>query len=200
IMLSLSDKDRVAAAFPMVMVSMNMQGGCVCENAPLLRIGTNNVELASLFAPKPQGAAAAQDWTHDFETRGLPEMKTIYGLYGAADQVEGKFLPFPHNYNLHSRELMYDFLNRALKLGLPSPVKEKPFEPIPPEQLSVYDATHPLPPDATDAAGVRRWMTKVSDEQIDSLDEKSLRVALEAMVVDSSPSPAEIEVSDEWIG
>ena len=43
----------------------------VCENAPLYRVQTNNVELASLFAPRPQGMAAAKDWTHDVETRGL---------------------------------------------------------------------------------------------------------------------------------
>src|SRR3954452_21699563 len=58
---------RASVAFPMVMISMNMQGGCVCENAPLYRVGTNNVELACLFAPKPEGAAAANDWTKDFE-------------------------------------------------------------------------------------------------------------------------------------
>jgi len=41
------------------MVSGAMQGGCVCENAPLLRIGTNNIEFAALFAPKPLGMSAA---------------------------------------------------------------------------------------------------------------------------------------------
>ena len=196
IMLSAVDKDRVAAAFPMVMVSMNMQGGCVCENAPLLRVGTNNVELASLFAPKPQGAAGAQDWTHDFETRGLPEMKTIYGLYGAADEVSGKVVPFGHNYNQVSRELMYDFMNRALKLGLPTPVKEKPFEPIEPAKLSVFDAEHPRPSDEADAAGVRKWMTKVSDEQLDAMDAPTLRAALQAIVVDHKPSADEREYVD----
>ncbi|MEO6436139.1 MAG: hypothetical protein ABIP55_10310, partial [Tepidisphaeraceae bacterium] len=30
--------ERVSASFPVVMNSMNMQGGCVCENAPLLRV------------------------------------------------------------------------------------------------------------------------------------------------------------------
>ena len=64
------------------MVGMNMQGGCVCENAPLLRVGTDNVELAALFAPKPLGMTAANDWTIDLEFRGLPELKTIFKLYG----------------------------------------------------------------------------------------------------------------------
>src|SRR5262245_32881627 len=51
--------DRVTAAFPAVMVSTAMQGGCVCENAPGLRVGTGNVELAGLFAPKPLGMSGA---------------------------------------------------------------------------------------------------------------------------------------------
>lgn len=41
---------RPAVAFPAVMVSTAMQGGCTCENACLMRIGTGNVEFAALFA------------------------------------------------------------------------------------------------------------------------------------------------------
>ncbi len=55
--------DRPAVAFPAVMVSTAMQGGCVCENCSYLRIGTGNVEIAALFAPKPLGMSAANDWT-----------------------------------------------------------------------------------------------------------------------------------------
>ena len=53
--------DRVALSMPMVMVSTAMQGGCTCENASLLRIGTGNVEFAALFAPKPQIMNCAND-------------------------------------------------------------------------------------------------------------------------------------------
>lgn len=199
IALSLADQ-RLAAVFPVVMVSMNMQGGCVCENAPLYRVGTNNVELAALCAPTPQGVAAAKDWTEDFETRGLPQMKAIYRLYGADDRIEGRFFPYPHNYNLHSRQMMYGFFNKHLKLGWPEPVEEKPFEPIPPAQLSVYDAAHPVPSDATDAAGVRRWMTRASDAQLQALADKPdeyaqvVGAALRAMVVDQMPSAEDVEV------
>src|ERR1051325_10984139 len=38
---------RPTVSFPAVMVSANMPGGCICENASLLRVGTNNVELAA---------------------------------------------------------------------------------------------------------------------------------------------------------
>src|SRR5688500_4715370 len=89
--------DRPAVSFPAVMVSMAMQGGCVCENAPLLRIGTNNVEIACLFAPKPLGMSGANDWTKQIESRGLPEAKSVYKLYDAEDRVAAKYFPFEHN-------------------------------------------------------------------------------------------------------
>ena len=37
---------RPAVSVPAVMVSTAMQGGCTCENASLLRVGTGNVEIA----------------------------------------------------------------------------------------------------------------------------------------------------------
>src|SRR5579872_4120890 len=39
---------RPAAAFPAVMVSTGMQGGCVCENCSYLRIGTSNVAFTAM--------------------------------------------------------------------------------------------------------------------------------------------------------
>src|SRR5207247_8210518 len=82
--------DRPAAAFPAVMVSVDMQGGCICENCSYLRVGTGNIELAGAFAPKPLGMAAANDWTKEIESKGLPELKALYKLYGAEDRVMAK--------------------------------------------------------------------------------------------------------------
>jgi dienelactone hydrolase len=87
--------DRVAVSVPVVMVSGNMQGGCICENASLLRVDTNNIELAALFAPKPLCAIGADDWTSDIETVGYPELQQIYGLYGATPNVPRAALRFP---------------------------------------------------------------------------------------------------------
>src|SRR5438128_6813672 len=159
--------DRPAAAFPAVMVSTAMQGGCVCENCSYLRQETGNVELAALFAPKPLGMSGAHDWTIDIEKKGLPELKALYKLYGAEDHVMAKCFPqFEHNYNQVSRELMYNWFNKHLQLGRPEPVVEKPFVPVPPRELSVYDEKHPRPKDATDAAGLRKYLTEVSDKQL----------------------------------
>ncbi|MCI0464432.1 MAG: hypothetical protein L0Z62_46455 [Gemmataceae bacterium] len=196
--------DRPAAAFPAVMVSTAMQGGCVCENAPYLRVGTGNIELAGLFAPKPLGMVGADDWTIDIETKGLPELQALYRLHGAEDRVMAKtYKQFKHNYNQVSRELMYNWFNKHLKLGQPEPVVEKPFVPVPPKELSVFDKEHPLPKDATDAEGVRRYLTQQDEKQLAALmprDRKALdefrRVigtALRVMVNDALPDPAEVE-------
>ena len=59
-------------SFPMVMVGTTMQGGCTCENADYLRIGTGNVEIASLWAPRPLGMTTADDWTKTMPETGFP--------------------------------------------------------------------------------------------------------------------------------
>jgi hypothetical protein len=137
---------RPAAAFPAVMVGTAMQGGCVCENAPFLRLGLNNVAYASMFAPKPLAMSAANDWTIDIETKGLPEMKTIWGFYGAADKVYAETWPeFGHNYNQVAREMMYAWFNEHLKVGRDDLLKEREFPLLTPAELTVFDAEHPRP-------------------------------------------------------
>ncbi|MFX9185094.1 hypothetical protein ABTN69_20265, partial [Acinetobacter baumannii] len=74
-------------AVPVVIVSTAMQGGCICENCSYLRVCTGNIELAGLFAPKPMLMIGANDWTVDIETKGYPELRALYGLYGAEEKV-----------------------------------------------------------------------------------------------------------------
>ncbi len=190
--------DRPTVAFPAVMVSTAMQGGCVCENCSHLRVGTGNIEIAGLFAPKPLAMSGANDWTIDIERKGLPELKELYKLYGAEDRVLARCFPqFQHNYNQVSREVMYNWFNKHLKLGFPEPVVEKPFKPVSPKELSVYDEAHPRPSDSVDAARLRQYLTEQSDKQIKALlpkDEKTLAeyrrifgAALRAMVHDDLP-------------
>jgi dienelactone hydrolase len=161
--------DRLAAAFPAVMVSTAMQGGCVCENAPYLRVGTGNVEIAALFAPKPQAFSAANDWTKEFLTKGFPELKQLYKLYGAEDQVAARaWLEYGHQYNVHARQFMYEWFRTHLQ-GKPGPVTEAAYEPLPPDRLRVYDADHPRPKDELDTKGLRAVLAKASDEQMAKL-------------------------------
>ena len=136
---------RPNAFFPAVMVSTAMQGGCTCENASYLRVNTGNIEIAALLAPRPLGMTAADDWTRDLETKGLPELKQHYAMFGVPDAVEGKYRPFPHNYNQPSRLMMYEFFNKHLKLGQTTPIIERDFVPLTRSELTVWNAEHPAP-------------------------------------------------------
>lgn len=139
-------EDRLAGSFPAVMVSTAMQGGCTCENASGLRVGTGNVEFAALAAPNPQGLTCANDWTVEMATKGFPELQSLYGLLGAKDRVElNRGEQFGHNYNHVSRTAMYRFMNRLFNLGLPEPVLERDFHRLSREELTVWDDAHPAP-------------------------------------------------------
>ncbi len=166
--------DRLASAFPAVMVSTGMQGGCVCENCSLLRVNTGNVEIAGLFAPKPQGMSAANDWTKEMMTKGYPELQQLYDLYGAKDKVTAKaWLEYGHQYNVHAREMMYAWFLKHLQ-GRDEKVTEPAFKPVAPTSgLSVFDEKHPRPKDEVDAVRLRKWMTQDSDDQIAALTPKN---------------------------
>src|SRR6516225_5784959 len=111
--------------------------------------------------------SGAHDWTVDIETKGLPELKALYRLYGAEDRVMAKCFPrFGHNYNQVSREVMENFLNEHLRLNLAGPVHERPFVPVPPKELSVYDVQHQRPADEIGADGVKKLMIEWSDKQM----------------------------------
>jgi len=154
---------RPVVAFPAVMVSTDMQGGCHCENADYLRIGINNVAIAALFAPRPLGMVGADDWTINIETSGLPELKQIYSLYGNADLVAAKtYKQFGHNYNQWSRELMYRWFATHLKLAPNASVDQLDFWPLTTAQLTIFDEHHPVPADALQSPELRQKMTEES--------------------------------------
>jgi dienelactone hydrolase len=168
---------RPAVAFPAVMVGTAMQGGCQCENASYLRHDINNVAIAALIAPRPLAMTGANDWTIDIETKGLPELKKVYGFYGKEDHVAAKcFAHFPHNYNEVSREMMFAWM--AKHFGLEgAPVEQSDFWPMTRDQLTVFDDKHPKPADWLNAEKLRAEMTKESRATMAGLklsDEESL--------------------------
>ena len=136
--------DRIAASFPAVMVSTAMQGGCTCENCSLLRVNTGNVEFAAMFAPKPQGMTAANDWTKEMSTKGFPEIKRLYEMYDAGDKVSlVDRTEFNHNFNMHSRLGMYELMSKTFELK--SKFSELPFDRLTTSEMTVWDKQHPKP-------------------------------------------------------
>ncbi|TWT91067.1 hypothetical protein Mal64_14660 [Pseudobythopirellula maris] len=170
---------RLDVAFPVVMVSTAMQGGCGCENACCLRVGTGNAEIAALFAPKPLGMASANDWTVETISRGYPEIRHVYDLLGASANTRLRSATeFRHNYNLSSRRAMYAWMNEHLDLGAERPTEERPYRPLSDSELCVWDDQHPAPPSGVEheRALLKAWAA-ITDRQLDALaptDEASL--------------------------
>lgn len=170
---------RPAAAFPAVMVSTAMQGGCTCENASYQRLGTGNIEIAALFAPKPMAMTAANDWTVEMTYKGFPELQKHYELLGAKENVFlNANLQYPHNYNATSRHAMYGWFNKHLKLNQPAAkLIERDFTSLTQAEMSVWDDKHPKPKSGDDhERALLRTVTKDSEKQLAALtprDEKS---------------------------
>lgn len=132
--------DRLAAQAPVVMVSHTMQGGCLCENAPGLRVEYSNMEIAAAAAPRPQILVAATgDWTKDTLTVEGPAIEHIYQLLNAGDKLRYVRFDFGHNYNQTSREAVYDWFGKwLLKNPNPAALKEEPYHKEPDADLRVF--------------------------------------------------------------
>ncbi len=136
--------DRLAVVGPCVMVSHSMQGGCICENAPGLRVDFSNMEVAALAAPKPQiMVAATGDWTATTMNIEGPGVESIYKLYGKTDNLKYVIFPFEHNINKTSRNAVYQAFGKWL-LNMPAAdsYSEPPYQMEKVEDLRVFpDAT-----------------------------------------------------------
>ena len=154
---------RVKLAMPCVMVSTAMQGGCTCENSCGLRVGTGNIELAALFAPKPMGLTSADDWTKEISTKGYPELQKLYRMYGKEELLSlHDRTEFKHNYNLPSRQAMYERFSRHLLNTTTPPPAETEFQRLTTAEMTVWNEQHPRPAggEKFERALLRNWHTQ----------------------------------------
>ena len=160
--------DRAVVAVPVNMISLHMQGGCLCENPPGLRFDTTNVEIASTIAPRPMlMVSATGDWTNETLEVEYPAVRSIYTLFGAADRVAAVRFRAEHNYNKDSREAMYRWMARWLQHA-PADVErqERPFTAEPASDLLVLHS-RALPANALDAKGLTSWWIDAASRQLD---------------------------------
>ena len=107
--------DRIKFSAPVNMISSIMQGGDYCENAPNLRLHTNNMEIGAMMAPRPMMMISATgDWTKNTPSVEYPAVKSIYKLYDAEDEVAEAQFDSPHNYHQDSREAVYAFFGKKV--------------------------------------------------------------------------------------
>lgn len=171
---------RPIVAFPNGMVSTSMQGGCTCENCNLLRIGTGNVELAALFAPKPQGMTAADDWTRAMMNDGYPQLQQIYEMLGAKENVIcHDLLQFQHNYNWVTRAKMYQWFRTHLGLFESTSLEEIDFEALTASEQAVWNDQHPQPAGGIDyELSLTQQLTEISTKTLAGIaprDQQSLQ-------------------------
>jgi hypothetical protein len=171
---------RIAVAAPVNMISLHMQGGCLCENPPGLRLDTTNVEIAATIAPRPLlMISATGDWTAETLEIEYPAVRALYNLLDASDRVRAVRMTAEHNYNKESREAMYAWMARWLQHA-PADVhpSERSFTPEPVPSLLVFHQRG-LPPQAVDAAGLTgAWIEAAKRQLAGSGDASAFKASL----------------------
>ena len=158
---------RVAVAAPVNMISLHMQGGCLCENMPGLRLDINNVEIGATIAPRPMlMVSATGDWTAETLENEFPATRAIYALFSAPSKVAAVRMNAEHNYNKDSREAMYAWMARWLQgAAEDSKRAEATFSVDPVVDLLVFHG-RALPPGAVTAAQLTDAWIAASKAQI----------------------------------
>jgi len=122
-MLTSAMDPRVTVSVPVVMMSVIHSGGCPCESGLPVHLcgdGTTNVEIAAMFAPKPQLIITdGGDWTANVPWLEFPHVQRIYGFYGAeGDVLNAHFPDGHHDYIFEKRVPMYGFMADHLGLDI----------------------------------------------------------------------------------
>ena len=158
--------DRLAAQAPVVMVSHTMQGGCLCENMPGLRIDFSNMEIAAAAAPRPQILVSdTRDWTKTTLTMEGPAIEHIYELFQSPDNLRYVRFDFEHNYNQTSREAVYRWFDRWFLNQPDQPTPEVAFQKEPDKDLAVFPDDK-LPNDAVTQIGLVTYLIKMHRDQL----------------------------------
>ena len=168
--------ERVQFAAPVNMVSAIMQGGDDCENAPGLRLSTNNMEIAAMFAPKPMLLVSATgDWTRNVPQEEFPAIRRIYEFYDRASNLEFVQFQAEHNYNRASREAVYKFFGKHVlsQSDEAKLVEKNPRIEMLQDMLVLSGRT--LPSNALTYEGVfDRWKSMARKQTDDMLDKAAL--------------------------
>lgn len=114
--------ERIKVIVPVCMLSSHFQGGCQCEEGPLLRLnGVTSFDILAACAPRPlMLPAVTQDWTNLTPRYEIKALRKVYALFNAEDALKSFQLEAPHNYNKDTRERVYPWfthwlLNQSLR-------------------------------------------------------------------------------------
>lgn len=140
--------ERVKAAMPVVSVgtfeSYIMAHNCVCEVLPSGLEFTEEWGILGLVAPR-----AIKMCNHKKESnptffpaemlKSYEKARHIFDMYGVKSNITYEFFDRPHGYYPEDREALLGWLGFHLKgAGNGVAIKEKPFEVVPTEDLTVF--------------------------------------------------------------
>lgn len=115
--------NRITLSAPVAMMSSYHSGGCPCESGMGIHLcegGTNNVEIASMAAPRPQLIVSdGKDWTQHVPENEFPFLKNIYDYYGQGARVKNVHLAAEgHDYGIGKRKAVYEFIGEHFRLDM----------------------------------------------------------------------------------
>ena len=114
------------------------------------------------------------------------------------------FLHFGHNYNYVTRQVMYHWFNKHLKLGHQEPIIEDDYELLTTEEITVWDDEHPQPESGVEhEVKLLRSIGQTSQQQISKLVNTAedpvakvreiVGTAIGAIVMRDLPAAGEVE-------
>ena len=164
---------RIALSVPAVIVASHTYGACPCEiGFPIHHLdnalGTNNVEIPALFAPKPQLViSVGKDMTCNTPSVEFPYLQAVYSLYGKKDAIENAhFADEGHDYGPSKRYVLYHFVAKHFHLDIKKiqdragKIDESKVTIEPAEKMFAFGAQKKLPDNAVFGADAVRkaWL------------------------------------------
>ncbi|MCS6919212.1 MAG: hypothetical protein NZM28_05540 [Fimbriimonadales bacterium] len=157
---------RLYCAAPVKMVSSVMQGGCLCENAPLLRLFAGNPEIAALSAPRPMLLISdSGDWTRDNPTVVAPYLRQVYALCDAESRLAHAHYEEGHQWGAAARQAYYEWLAQLWGLARPPQDPRLDWQSLAPA-LRVWGDALPQPDDAPTGEAVFRVFQQRARESV----------------------------------
>lgn len=157
---------RLSCAVPVKMVSSIMQGGCVCENAPLLRLFAGNPEIAALTAPRPMLLISdSGDWTRDNPEVVAPYLQRVYQRFHAEAQFQHAHFQEGHQWGAAPRRAYYEWIARVWSLPRTPQDPDLRWESLIPA-LQVWGEGLPKPADAPTGEAVFALFQRQAREAI----------------------------------